>query len=839
MNLTLKLALVLVPFILAPLIALGWVAYAQQRDSTRAALVEQMENLLDEVGRNTQARLNTARANAAVFASSGVLRRYLLVEDEGERYQLLQPGLLKLFASYQQAYPEYYEIRVLLPDGYEDTRSTVGRIANSTDEEGNSEAFRRITASRKDVLTQLVRSEDNGQPVLLISKRIATVDPAVDPILAKPRLRGYLVITMSLDFLRDQARRQGFGQGGRLFYTDRTGESLFAPEPVTLGHFGLELEAPKLKALAGSGTLGWHHQRGESYLLRGIRLHDNMYVVAALPEIDLLASTRHLATVATLLTIGTMALALALLYIILRHLLLAPLKKLGHAAREVGEGNLSIELGIHRSDEIGALATAFEEMGCSLRSSHEEIAHLAYHDSLTGLPNRRMFTEFLENAVAHARRHSETLGLLFIDIDDFKHVNDSLGHQVGDDLLREVAERLVEALRDTDCVSRNVSEERGSAIARIGGDEFIILLPSIDKPLNAAAVADRLLLGLSDKFSCGDKDLGIKASIGITTYPQDAVSAAELIKTADIAMYHAKEQGKNNYQFYKDTMNVALIERLEMESALRKAIEREEFVLHYQPQVNANTGEIFGVEALVRWQSEDGGMVSPGQFIPLAEETGLIVPIGEWVLREACRQNTVWQQGGLPPVTVSVNISARQFAAERFEETVMRTLSDTGLEPHLLDIELTETSLMECPRSAVETLTALKSAGIQISMDDFGTGYSSLGALKRLPIDCLKIDQSFVRDIATDRDDAAIVSTIIAMSRSLGLRVIAEGVEWPEQLAFLRRKDCDLFQGYLFSRPVPADEVSALLALPPPAFPLPGPAPAEGAFPPPAAKMTG
>jgi diguanylate cyclase (GGDEF)-like protein len=460
-----------------------------------------------------------------------------------------------------------------------------------------------------------------------------------------------------------------------------------------------------------------------------------------------------------------------------------------------------------------------------LQQSHDRIAYLAHHDSLTGLPNRRLFIQILERALVNARRNGETLALLFMDLDDFKRVNDSLGHQVGDDLLRQVAERLDSVLRPDDCLVMRDSKQRSDTVARLGGDEFIMLLPALNQALDAASVARRLLDELARPLVLGGNELELNASIGITIFPDDAGTADELIKNADIAMYHAKEQGKNHYQFFTRSLNTELVKRIEMESALRKSLERHELLLHYQPQVDAVTGEIVGIEALIRWRHPELGLVAPNEFIPLAEETGLNVPIGEWVLWEACRQSKAWQDAGARAVPIAVNISARQFSGAGLERSIRKALNAAGLEPQQLELELTETSVMEAPEKAIRTLEALKEMGIRLSMDDFGTGYSSLGILKRLPIDCLKIDKSFVDEITSERDDAAITVAIIAMARSLGLYVIAEGVEHVGQLAFLRAHGCGIIQGYLVGRPIPAHEMTTLLSAPP--KPLSSSAPAD------------
>ncbi len=806
MRLHAKLLLLLIPLVALPVAVLGWVSYVQQRDQLVEDARRDLETLLIQIEEQIEERLYSVQANTALFATSALLRRYLLEEDEATRFRLLQPGLIKLFASYQRAYPDYYEIRVLLTDGYEDTRVARAGLPNGSEEEADTPYFQALARAGEGTFTQLVINPDDGQPVLIASQPIRLIDPSVDPILARPVLRGYFVLTVSLQFLQQLVDGTRLGREGHAFFTDAAGRVLFAPalhgEHVGAAHNAV---ASHLDA-----TIGAAHGHGPEFLMRDRRLHDDLYVHAMLPVAEIDDSTRRVALLAGALMVGATAVTAVLLYVALRSLLLNPLLRLRNAAREIGRGELVSNIGIAREDEIGELATAFEDMGEHLRRSHEQIAHLAYHDSLTGLPNRRLFGELLENAVAQARRRGVVVALLFLDMDDFKRVNDTLGHPVGDALLSEFAKRLSGVVRDSDLIARN-SSGCENAVARLGGDEFIVLLPGLNSPLDAAIVAQRVLEHLDEPIVIGGHELPVRASIGITVFPNDGDTVEALIKSADIAMYHAKEQGKHHYAFYTGGMNAALVERMTLEADLRKALLRDEFVLYYQPQVDAWSGRILGVEALLRWTCPERGLVSPAEFIPLAEESGLIVPIGEWVLREACRQNRAWQDAGLAPITVSVNISSRQFNVAGFDPVIRGVLSAEGLDARYLDLELTETAIMRSPATTAQVLDALKALGATISMDDFGTGYSSLGLLKKLPIDRLKIDQSFVRDIAEDADDAAITATIIAMGRSLNLEVIAEGVETAEQLAFLREHGCQRFQGYLVSKPVPAADITALL----------------------------
>ena len=428
--------------------------------------------------------------------------------------------------------------------------------------------------------------------------------------------------------------------------------------------------------------------------------------------------------------------------------------------------------------------------------AEERVRHLAHYDELTGLPNRSLFNQRLSHALARVRRSGEPLALLFIDLDRFKNVNDSLGHDAGDRVLKETALRLRGCLREVDTVSR------------LGGDEFVVLIEGPPQLSDVAEVAQKILAALSRPVLIEPQEVHVSASIGISTCPGDSDDLQGLMKNADIAMYRAKEQGKNNYQFYSAQMNIHTVERLAMESDLRRALEREEFLLHYQPKVDLGTGAISGTEALLRWRHPLRGLVPPAEFIPLAEETGLIVPIGQWVLQTACAQNKVWQGEGLPHLRVAVNLSALQFSQESLPQDVARVLASTGLDAASLELEITESMVMRDAAQAVKLLDELKRMGVHLSIDDFGTGYSSLSYLKRFPIDSVKIDRSFVRDLPADADDAAITQAIIAMAHSLRLKVVAEGVETEPQEQLLRKQGCDEMQGYYYCKPLPGEALA-------------------------------
>jgi diguanylate cyclase (GGDEF)-like protein/PAS domain S-box-containing protein len=433
------------------------------------------------------------------------------------------------------------------------------------------------------------------------------------------------------------------------------------------------------------------------------------------------------------------------------------------------------------------------------RSRLVEISHLAQHDSLTDLPNRLLLMDRLTQAIALARRNQHRLAVLFLDLDGFKDVNDSLGHAIGDRLLQSVAGSLSACVRKSDTVSRQ------------GGDEFVILLPEVTHAGDAAVSAEKIVSELKKPCSIDGHSLRVTASIGVSTYPENGEDAETLIKNADTAMYHAKDSGRDNYQFYRSDMSLRAIERQSLESQLRHALERQELLLHYQPKINLKTGAITSVEALVRWQHPERGLLLPGQFLAIAEDTGMIVAIGQWVLHEACRQTREWLDAGLLAVPVAVNISSLEFRGEHFLDGVRAALKDTRLDSGYLELELTETVLMRNAESTSRALAGLKALGVRLAVDDFGTGYSSLSYLTRFPIDTLKLDQSFVRGIVDAASDTIIASAVINMGKGLKHTVIAEGVETGEQLAFLQSLGCDEGQGYFFSRPIAAQPFAKLL----------------------------
>jgi diguanylate cyclase (GGDEF)-like protein/PAS domain S-box-containing protein len=447
---------------------------------------------------------------------------------------------------------------------------------------------------------------------------------------------------------------------------------------------------------------------------------------------------------------------------------------------------------VYRIAGIGADVTHRKE-------AEEKLVYLAHYDGLTGLPNRVLFFDRLQQTLAQAGRRATVAAVMFLDLDRFKVVNDTLGHAVGDDLLRQVAQRLSACTR------------MGDTVARFSGDEFVLIVNDLHGSEDARHIAQKVLLAFADPFRVGGHEIFVSTSIGISMFPSDSDDEQALLKNADTAMYRAKESGRNNFQFYTREMNARAMYRLNLENSLRHALDRGEFRLHYQPKACLHTGRVTGVEALLRWERPDYGLVPPAEFVPLLEDTGLIVPVGEWVLGEACRQVAAWRRSGHDPVAIAINISARQFASRNLGELIKRVLDEHSTDPRDVEFELTESLLMVNTEEAVRTLTYLKSLGLRLSIDDFGTGYSSLSYLKRFPIDALKIDRSFIDEIITNVDDATITRAVIGMAHNLGLKVVAEGVETEAQLSFLSANGCDEAQGYYFARPQPAAELTKWL----------------------------
>jgi diguanylate cyclase (GGDEF)-like protein len=808
-----KILFLLVPLIVMSLLVLGWFAYIELRETSEQRVFGEMRASLDHLRAHMKTEVETARGNIELLANQTMVKKYILTNDETERFTLFQPPLLRLFSDYQKAFPEYYEIRLFLPDGYEDARQTQPYIENLTEEEGSSTLFHAMQSAGDQVYATVYRNPDNQRISLFIGKPLILIDRAVDPIGIVPSLRGYISLTIDMSEIESYIREGTISNSGYLFATNKTGNVIFesSKRPLhdvvstALTNSALsseELSFPLMISLDG-----------EKVFLMGSPLSPDLNVFAVLPENELRTISYKLGLVVAAITLVTILVMTLFMMITMEYQIIRPIHRLRSFASELGRGNWAIEVsGVNTSDEIGELTTAFKEMACNLQQSDERVRFLAYHDSLTGLPNRAMFKEYVDRSIAHAKRNQQLLAILFLDVDNFKKVNDTLGHHAGDLLLQEVSDRLTKILRGDDYVTRGRTQDDADKIlARVGGDEFIILLSDIHNPHAAGPVAQRLVDTLAKPIYVSGQKCHVSASIGMTIYPIDGRDTNELIKNADIAMYHAKAMGKNNYQYFANSMNVETIERLELEGRLRNALEQDHLELYYQPQVHSVTREIVGLEALLRWRDPEHGLILPNDFIAVAETSGLILPIGEWVLHQACRQARTWQEAGLTLPGISVNISSIQFARQDVPAIVQEALTKSQLDPRCLELEITESAIMSDPENTVKMLNAIKVLGVNIALDDFGTSYSSLSNLRRFPIDTLKIDRSFIHEIDEKPADAELIAAIAAMAHTLGLRVIVEGIEKESHLGVVVERQCDVIQGFLFSRPLPANEIAQLL----------------------------
>lgn len=819
MKLHVRLLSVIVPVIMLSLLSLGWVVYEQLRQQSQKQLIDQMQTVLDQTIQRTQSFTQALQANSRLFANSNLIHRYTMIQSEAERFELLQPALLQLFKSYQEAYPDYREIRLLTPTGYEDTRLAYPELYNSTEEEGDTDFFLALESGRRPFHMEVGSNADDGQPTVMLGRPLWQKNLSAPPQSADAVLGGYLVVTASLEPLIRKLTEQKIGDEGYLMVLDPEGRIVFHQQSELIGTQLPELArtidstgpgtvASGIQLSGTRNTLQWYPLLQQGFLL-----------LAVVPESEFAKASHTVARLVASITILTTLLTCLMVYVLVRSLVLRPISRLRDAAIAYGDGQTDVAIDLVRKDEIGDLGRALSDMhrklGHSLdelKHSHARIEQLAYRDALTRLPNRRLFIEMVQQAIAPEQRGEHEKAVLFLDLDDFKRVNDTLGHDAGDQLLQEVANRLKHCLRESGELTQ--SDEQSEAVnhvARIGGDEFIILLGALGHPDHATIVARRIIAELSRPVSIRERSFVVGTSIGIAMYPRDAEDVEGLIKCADTAMYEAKRSCKNTYRYYGAPMQESIESRLQMEEDLRNAVRRQEFELYYQPQFDTRSGLMSGTEVLLRWNHPEHGMVPPDLFIPVAEETGLIGKLGEWVLMQACAQWREWQDSGIAPQRIAVNISQRQFSLGNLQNAVDNALRASRMQAEFLELELTESCMMKAPAHVVTVLQSLRESGVRIAMDDFGTGYSSLGALTSLPIDTLKIDRSFVSGIEQDAQNSAVVSAILMLARTLNLEIVAEGVEVQAELDYLAEHECDVVQGYLLARPLPAQNMTELL----------------------------
>ncbi len=838
-GLGLKLGLLLSIF---GVVAAGFTGYYSFTES-RTLLVKAAENDLlvstQVIGRRFDSLLTESANNVRLLASLPASRA-AFAQDEGF---LSVPDaenvLARIFSSMLNLHPEYFQVRLIGAANYGRERVRVDR------DEGRLSRITGAALQEKaqyPYVYQTLRLPPGG---VFLSRIFINHETGAHQGANKPTLQvatpvvtdageklGLVVINIDLNGLFESLQAD-LPRDTQLYLTNRDGDFLIHPDPALAFGFDRgrrvlvqELYPPVSALISGTEDMLvfnvekgprsaiWHPNGMTDSALAAafVRvqfglLAPDRFVLLGLsrPLHTIFAGTEQLAQTIIQIIIAFSLCAIVVSFVVTRALS-RPLQMMVAAVKRFAEEHQMGELPVKGQDEIGLLARAFADMEHRLREhlddlhrKEEHLHHLAQHDHLTNLPNRLLLFDRLRQAIVKGHRSLHQIAVIFIDLDRFKDINDSLGHAVGDEVIQQSAQRLRALLRDEDTV------------ARLGGDEFVVVLEQVHDLGHVATIAQKVLTHLNSALQVAGRDLYVSASLGISIYPQDGVDPQTLVRNADAAMYRSKAEGRNTFHFYTEDMTEQAMARVQLETELRQAIDNREFRLHYQPQLDLQSGRIIGFEALVRWQHPLRGLLAPGIFIPLAEDTGLIEPIGEWVLAEACAQMKRWRDAGLNPGRVAVNLSGKQLRRKELLHTVLAILDETGCEPEWLELEVTESVFMERPEEATAILQAVRSTGIELSIDDFGTGYSSLSYLKHLPVSKLKVDRSFIKNIPDAPDDMAITRAIIALASSLKLKVVAEGVETELQRAFLKVEGCDQAQGYLFSRPVPPEEAAALL----------------------------
>ena len=808
---------VVIPLIVAPIVILGWISLDQLRKSAEERLLTQLTSETQKISLQSESAIQTIEKDLEILSTFSVAQRYLLTDDEESRYTVILPSLLKLFKTFQETHNNYYEIKVLWTDGYEDARAALPGIDNVTDDESENPIFLSLRDKQKEKLTRFIHNPDTNSVALVTGKKMALIDRTSDPITSPPIVRGYLLITSNLAPFTDIVSSTRVGNSGVFFITDDEHKIIFHPNKKLIGSKLPEsVDVVFSENPSSSITIADKINNKDVYLSH-TTVRDKLHIFGQVNAEEVFASGQALTEAVFIIIVSSIVITVALFFLALNRLLVIPIKHLGDAVADMQYGEFKRKININTKNELGQLARAFENMGEELQKSHDRIHALAYYDELTSLPNRSMFKAELQRTLSYCQRRNLNFALMFIDIDNFKHVNDVFGHQAGDQLLMAVSDRLQQSLRGEDLIATNQesddSVDDGDVIARFGGDEFIVLLPSLPSPVVAHTIAQRIIDNLTLPIVIQKEEVFVGASIGIALYPNDGETPEALLKNADLAMYHAKSNGKNQLQFYGDAINLATTVRHKLEGRLRKAIQNNLLEIYYQPILSLDNERIIGAEALLRWNDEELGFVPPDKFISIAEDSGLILQLGEWVLHNACLQNQQWHTQGFRDLTISVNVSGIQITRSELDNVVQHVIKQTNINPKQLCLEVTETSVVSAIDRAQKTLTKIRESGVKIALDDFGTGYSSLSYLRRLPIDHLKIDRSFISEISDDKNTKqTLISAIIAMGKNLDIDVVAEGIETSEQLSFVRERGCEMGQGYLFSKPVPAKDFERIVS---------------------------
>jgi len=805
-----------------PILLFGWLSSERIENISHENLdraishnAQQVEGLINNI-------LSVGESNLMLFGQNEFVVQYLL-SSENERYNLLHPKLLNAFHAFHNAYPDYYEIRLILPDGYEDVRFAT-YDENVTEEEINNPVIKKLVQSNSESIFMFALNPDNQIPSVYFARKINLSNFAKNNFTQAPALRGYLVLTSTLESLQKQLDSAEHDLKVKFVLASLDNEALLKSgysdnlnDVLASSQFKTFLEQQSLQPDSEDFTEQISHESNfifdtMEYHFDNHLLNNSLNLYGIYPVSLYLTEASQVQVILLVLVLLSIGILSFVLIKGLNKLVLQPIFALTHATQFIGNNTKEVYIPVKREDEFGQLARSFERMNKKLLSSSESIKKQAFTDNLTDLPNRVMFREFLEGLLSKSHGSESRFAILFIDLDNFKVVNDTLGHDSGDLLLKAFASRITKVVRGDDYISTGFSEEDNKFIARLGGDEFIVALHEIAGIQDVSLVANRIIQALAEPIMLNDYEYYGSSSIGAAVYPEDGKSSETLIKHADIAMYYAKKMGKNAFHFYSKQMSEENEELNYLEAELRKSLrDQSGLTLFYQPQIDVKSGLINGFEALLRWTQDDGESVNPEKLIAMAEQRALIVSLTDWIVDEACRQNALWHNSGLITVPVAVNFSGFHIVREDISNMILKSLDKYGLEPQFFEVEMTESVLIDSSAEVLERFVKLRELGVNISIDDFGTGFSSLSYLSTYPVDNIKIDRSFIEKI-NQNTHSAIVTAIIQMSHALGCTVIAEGLETQEQLDFLKAEGCDVVQGFFYSKPIPAESVDELLS---------------------------
>jgi len=806
MHLKPKIVLVFLPVIVVQILVLLIPLFLTYQDYISEQVKRQIKDSTEQVQTALHNNVAAIEADSSIFSQSLILARYLRTTDKSIRFNVMHQVLLKEFSTFMRAHPEYIEISLIMPDGYEEVSLVKDGIINQSDEEQDTSYFKYIAESTTNFDIYPMRNPDTNQWVLVSARKVFQKDLIEQSGSTQDTLKGYLIVKTSFSFMDYLLKYNSLMENGFVIIHDINGT------PITMNVSERLIKDNKFKELTKHShsdqlEISTVSLNNESYIMGQKKLTDELFYCIGWPKSELDKLFTNIGYTSLQNSLIVICFSGLIFFFILNKLLVNPILQLSLSAKKMGQGDNYWSFQSEANDELTELANTIKDMGQGLLQQQQKVHEIAYQDSLTQLPNRRQFINELEYQYDAHNAVLPDIALLFLDLDGFKQVNDTCGHETGDQVLIAVAKRLKYVLRENSslCYTADGTGLIQHKIARLGGDEFTILLKGVTHRNVAGRIALRILNTFSNPIVIADQEFLIGVSIGIALAAENGKNAVDLLKNADTAMYDAKMQGKNTYRFFSKTTALKSLKALQIKDDLRRAINNNELKIAYQPQICTNTGKIIGCEALIRWHQPGSGWISPDVFIPIAEESGLIIPLGKWVLREACQQLKQWQLMGYPVVRISVNVSCVQLARENMYQIILDCLAKTGLNASLLTVEITETSILQGSDSIVQ-LEQLQSAGIRIALDDFGTGYSSLSALRGLPINELKIDKSFISDLSSGKDGEAIVSAIIAMAHQLGLQVVAEGVETGAELDFLKQTNADIIQGYYFSRPLAKDE---------------------------------